>query len=179
MRSLVVFALALTFCAGCDYVVSKRPVGESPVALEESEWKGTWLHGDGPITVRIADAKEGRLEVAWVEEKEGALVLESVDAWLRESGEWIFASFAGIDGDLDQAGYLWGRLVREEDQLLLWWPRPEQFRRLVEEGLLPGKIEDGDVLLGDLEPEHLAIVTSEEHGMLFAWDEPMTFHRLR
>ena len=47
MRPSFCAALALLLCAGCDYVVSEKPVGESPVALEEAEWAGTWLHGDG------------------------------------------------------------------------------------------------------------------------------------
>lgn len=179
MRWNVGVALALLLGAGCDYVVSSKPVGESPLVLEESEWKGTWLHGDGPLTVRIAEAQEGRLEVAWIEEKDDALVLESVSAQLRTSGDWIFASFTGIDDELDKEGYLWGRLERDEDRLLLWWPRPERFRRLVEEGLLPGEVDDGDVVLGELGEQHLAIIGSEEHGVLFAWDEPMTFQRLR
>jgi hypothetical protein len=166
---------------GCDYVASTKPVGGAPLQVEESEWEGTWIHDDGPLTVRVVDAKQGRLEVGWIEEKEGRLVLETLDAHLRESSDWIIASFQGIDDDLVEEGgrYLWGRLVRDRDELFLWWPRPAEFRRLVEAGLLPGRIEDGDVVLDGLEAEHLSLIVSEDQGMLFEWDEPMAFRRFQ
>lgn len=161
--------------AGCDYVSSVHPVGDAPLTVDEAEWEGTWLHADGPLTVRVADGQQGLLEVAWVEEEDGAFVLESIDVHLRQFGDWTFASFSGVE---DAPDLLWSRLVRDEEQVFLWWPRPEEFKRLVEAGLLPGKIEDDNVELAQLEAEHLAIIVSEEHGMLFEWDDPMTFNRL-
>lgn len=167
-------ALAVTL-AGCDLVSSTHPVGR-PLGVEPADWEGTWVHGNGALTVRVADAERGLLEVAWVEEKEGAFVLETVDAHLGRFEDWTFASFAGVE---ETADFLWSRLARDGQELILWWPRPEELRRLVEEGQLPGKVENGDVRLGRLEADHLAILVSEEHGMLFDWDEPMTFRRLR
>jgi hypothetical protein len=165
--------------AGCDSVWSPIPLGEAPLQLEESEWKGTWLHADGALTVRVVDAGQGRIEVGSVEEKKGSLVLETVEIHLRKAGEWIIASFADVEDEAEGGAprYLWGRLERDGEQVFLWWPRPAEFRRLVEAGLLPGNVEGGDVILGTLEDEHLAVILSEEHGILFEWDAPMAFHR--
>ena len=178
MRAAELIAcIALTaLLAGCDYVASRHPVGSAPLALEGGEWKGTWLHDDGPLSVRVVDAERGLLEVAWVEEKDGELALESVDVFLRRHEDWIFASFAGIDED--EPNLVWSRLGREGDRVFLWWPRPEEFKRLVEGGLLPGTVDGDDVLLDRLGAGHLAIIASEEHGVLFARDEPMTFRHL-
>jgi hypothetical protein len=178
---LTACTVLVVILAGCDIVASTEPVGGEPLRVEESEWKGTWLQSDGPLTVRVVDPEQGRLEVGWIEERDGSLVLETVDAQLRKTEDWIIASFTGVDDDLVEGDdrYLWGRLVRDGDEVFLWWPRPAEFRRLVETGLLPGEIEDGDVVLAGLEAGHLAIIVSEDHGMLFEWDEPMAFHRLQ
>jgi len=162
---------------GCNHVASTHPVGGAPLRLEEGEWAGSWLHSDGSLVVRVADAEKGLLEVAWAEERDGEFVLESVDVYLRQFEDWTFASFAGVEDE--ESDLLWSRLGRDREQIFLWWPRPEEFKRLVEAGLLPGTVEDGDVLLERLETEHLAIIASEEHGVLFEWDEPMTFNRLK
>ncbi len=163
--------------AGCDHVSSKYPVGSSPLAVEEEDWQGTWLHADGAIILRVVDSELGLLEAAWVEEKGGEFVLETVRVHLRQHGGWTFASFAGVE---DLPDFLWSRLEREGRETFLWWPRPDEFQRLVEAGLLPGEVgEDSDVTLDRLGDEQLAILISEEDGVLFDWDEPMTFRRLQ
>ena len=172
-RIAVGAALALGL-VGCDLAISKHPLG-SPLAIEESEWEGTWLHGDGALTVRVLDAENGLLEVAWIEEEE-ELVLETVEVHLGGFEDWTFASFAGVE---DVSGFLWSRLGREGDEVILWWPRAEALARLVEAGLLPGAVEEGDVTLERLEAEHLAILVSEDRGVLYDWDAPMVFRRLR
>jgi len=53
---------------------------------------GTWLHQDHPVVIRVADPQQGQIEVAWVEEKQGALRLESYPIALRESGDWTSAT---------------------------------------------------------------------------------------
>jgi hypothetical protein len=47
----------------------------------------------------------------------------------------------------------------------------------LEEGKLPDKIEDSDVILGNLTSAHLKLITSETEGVLFEWDEPIIFRR--
>ncbi len=177
LARLIACAALVIGVLGCDLVASKHPVGGEPLSLDEAEWEGTWMHEDGPMTVRVANAENGLLEVAWVEERGGELVLESIDVYLRGFGDWTFASFAGVEDE--KSDLLWSRLGRDQEMVYLWWPRPEEFKLLVEEGLLPGTVEDDDVLLDRLQPEHLAVITSEDHGVLFEWDEPMTFWRLR
>ena len=125
--------------------------------------------------MRVVDDEQGLLEAGWVDEEDGELVLETVRIHLRQHGGWTFASFAGVE---DFPDYLWSRLGVDGRQVFLWWPRAEEFALLVEEGLLPGEVdEDGDVTLERLAGEQLAIVVSEPHGALFAWDEPMVFRR--
>lgn len=175
VRSLAACGALLVLLAGCDHVASTHPVGETPLPLEESDWQGVWVQTGGSLTVRIVDAEKGVLEAGWVEEKDDTFVLETVTGHLRTYQDWTFASFTGVE---DAPGFLWCRLELEDGQMILWWPRPGDLARLVEQGLLPGRVEDGDVMLERLGPEHLAILVGEEHGVLFQWDEPMVFRRL-
>jgi hypothetical protein len=170
--SFVVLALVAVM-AGCNYVATEQPIGKS-LEVEAAEWEGVWLNDDGSLTIRVADAEAGLLEVGWVEDKPDGFVLETIEVHLGRVGGRTFASFSGIEDTVD---YPWSLLGREQDEVYLWWPRAERFQGLVEEGLLPGKVEDGDVMLGPLTAEHLALLVSEEHGMLYAWDEPMVFRR--
>ena len=93
---------------------------------------------------------------------------------LLESGDWIFASIPDKD---NLKRYLWGRIKQDGQQVVVWVPDSEKFQALVEEGKLPGKIEDSDVILGNLTSDHLKLITSETEGVLFEWDEPIIFRR--
>ncbi len=45
--------------------------------------------------------------------------------------------------------------------------------------MLPGTVEEGgDVVLDQLGPQHLALIASEERGVLFEWEAPMILRRL-
>jgi hypothetical protein len=45
----------------------------------------------------------------------------------------------------------------------------------VKDGVFPGKIDGDDVILDELKPQHLKIITSGERGVLFEWDKPAVF----
>ena len=38
-----------------------------------------------------------------------------------------------------------------------------------------GKLDGDDVILDELKPQHLKIITSGERGVLFDWDKPLVF----
>lgn len=164
---------------GCDYVASSGPVGRQIVRAEPADWEGTWLGEDGALTVRVVDAERGHLEVGWVEAKPGGLVMESIEAHLRDHEGDGYVSVTGLEDQEELDGYLWLRLSREGEQLLLWLPNAESFRRLVEEGTLPGELREDGVVLGALEDAHLALIASDAHGVLFEWQEPMVLRRVR
>jgi hypothetical protein len=86
--------------------------------------------------VRVIDAGKGVLEVAWLEKKLDGLALESYKVYLRESGDWLFGNLENPDRPQH---YLWGRVKREEGQLILWIPDLSKFTDLVKKGVLPGK----------------------------------------
>ncbi len=179
MKTLRIAAAAalLPLLAACDLVLSTHPVGLEPLAIEAEEWEGTWTSDDGAFTVTVPEGTPGRVELAWIEEENGKPVLKTSPVHLRAADEWTFGSLP--NDEPENVRYLWGRLAKDGDKVLFWLPRAEKFQQLVEEGVLPGKIEEGgDVVLDKLEATHLALIASEERGVLFEWEAPMILRRL-
>jgi hypothetical protein len=168
--------LGLACLAGCTTVSSIEPMGERPKPVLEKEWEGTWLHQDQPVLVRVSDPEQGLIEVAWVEEKQGALRLESYRIALRESGDWTFGNVR----ETDQPGRsYWGVLRKEPAQLVLWTPDPERCATLVKGGVIPGTVEaGGDVILERLTPGQTLRTVSGDEGGCLRWTEPVVFFRL-
>jgi hypothetical protein len=178
MRSAGTLLISLLILAlsGCTAVYVAEPIGEKPCKIEAQEWEGTWLHKDGTLTMKVMDGEKGLLKIAWVEPKEETLALESLEVQLWESGSWVFANTK--EDSADEAGYLWARIKQDGKQVVIWLPDEAKFKVLVEQGKLPGRIErDGDVILDRLEPQHLSLITGEQEGVLFAWDQPVVLIR--
>lgn len=180
---------------GCQSVTSYQPVGTEPATLDPAEWDGRWLMMGDWVPVRVADAENGVIEFGppeEVEEEEAQPLRMSI----RSAGDWLFLNIsseeieklegggdpeAEPDEEKEPVTYLWGRVTNRENQVTFWLPDFEKFSDLVEAGALPGELpggEDGDkVILKELTPEHLEIVMSGEHGVLFKWDEPVALCR--
>ena len=171
-----VVALAMALSA-CTPVLVREPIGETPYPVRSEEWEGEWIQEDGLMIIRVADEGEGTLLVAGVEEKDDALRLETLKVTLRQSGGWVFASLRDETASPKEDEYVWGRVRKDDDLIVVWLPDADKFKRLIEEGILPGETGDG-VLLTDLKKEHYEIITSEAQGVLFEWDEPMILRRV-
>jgi hypothetical protein len=74
--------------------------------------------------------------------------------------------------------YTWVKVEKDGGQIVVWDPDLEKFRALVKEGKLPGKIDEKNVLLDALGPEHVQMVTSSEEGVLFDWQSPAVLIRV-
>lgn len=173
-RFLAVLGAALI--CGCAAVSSVEPVGERPKEISQNEWGGTWIHKNHAITIRVSDKQRGLLQVAWVEEKEGGLKLESYEVEIRESGEWLIGNVKEKQGS-DR--YYWALVQKDEGQIIVWTPDPAQFTKLVQTGVFRGKLEKGgSVVLEKFTPEHLKVVLSGDKGACFDWKKPVVFFRL-
>jgi len=167
-------AVSVLSFVGCNSVYCTKPVGEKAVSIEPGEWEGTWINSsmDNPVSIKVIDAKKGILKAMWIENAE----LESCEAYLLESGEWMFGS-TREDGKGNR--FIWGRIKKDEGQILVWVPAVSKISDLVKAGTLPGTIEDdGNVTLGALTAEHLRVIMSEDKGVLFEWTKPVVLIRL-
>ena len=176
IASIVIVILLLA--AGCRGVYATRPVGEKPLPLVAADWEGTWKNEDTTLKLAIQDAEKGVLDLSWMEGEPQKPSLEKSAAVLLQSGDRFFASMKDREHP-ERELYLWGRIKKDRDRLLIWAPDYERFKNLVEKGLLPGKAEDDAVILGDLKPEHYAIISSDSNGVLYDWENPIVLIRSR
>ena len=184
--------MAVLLLCGCGVVVSPRPIGDSPLNIQEqiSEWEGIWLSSEGAVAIKVADATNGIIEYSFGGTNQGGGNFESGSVLLREGGGWTFANYEVVDGT-NSLGYLWGKIAKSPRQILLWPPDSEKIEALVESGQLPGTIEypkdkrtgqpvkgplslGKAITLGDLTSEHLQVITSETNGPMINWQNPMT-----
>jgi len=169
-------AVCIICMSGCAAVYSTQPVGLKPHVITPADWEGTWLHRDGAITIMVVDAAQGLLQVGWVEKKQDSLSCEQKKIHLMEYGSWIFGSIE----DSDRPGhYVWGRVSREGEQVLVWTPDLKKITGLVKKRKLPGRVEKGgDVILGTMTEKQLKRITAASKDVLFDWDEPLTLIRI-
>jgi hypothetical protein len=164
-RILLLLVLCLLALAGC-VVEGQEPVGEAPASINPQEWEGTWVSHEsdaGTRVLQIVDAPQGILLMKmkqWNKEKKQEEDSLSYELFLRQSGDWLFASWKEADAPTFA---WWGRIENRamEDRgrvLLLWLPNSGKIISLVKEGLLPGQLvgEEGKerLVLGQLMPEH-------------------------
>jgi len=185
MKVVIRVLLACSFfqLAACSVVYSVNPVGENPVQLDAQQWDGDWRGTEGVMKIKVKDAEAGILQVAWIEDME----LQQFDVYLMESNGWQFFNVKDEEDENDASdGYVWGRIRYHENTILLWDPDIRKFRSLVRDGTLPGearksgkdKQNESDVVLEKLTQAHLLLITSEEKGVLFDWDEPLVLLKI-
>jgi len=188
-RHLILFypLILLVILASCTTVTVNKPVGEIPLKLDADEWEGSWgKMNDGEwidisrpeeivgLPTKVMAGDEGILQFTEIEKGEE----RTFNIFLHRSGKWSFLSIKPADQE-DDEDYLWGRMKKEKNLVMIWLPDPEKFAALVKDGTLPGKVsKGGDVSLVDLNKEHYEMFSKEEFGLLFVWDEPMIYYRL-
>jgi hypothetical protein len=155
-------------------------MGEKEVELTAEEWNGTWLTPEGGVFIlAVTDSQQGLLDVTWIDEEKEEPVLGRGKAFVRESSGWLFLSIGEESEDHPAPKkYLWVRLEKNGDVLIVWEPDTKKFARLVNDGLLPGTMDSGNVHLGELEMQHYELITSEQRGVLLKWDQPLVFQRV-
>lgn len=177
MTRILVLTLIGLSVVGCNAVYTRQPVGEKPMSLTATveEWEGTWLVSDGAVTVKVKDASQGVLSIGWFEEQGNTLKQHTEDVYLRDAGDWSFASLR----DQDKPGlYVWGRIKKNNRQIFVWSPDSQKLSELVKAGTLPGTMQEGDLLLGNLGARELQILSSETHGVLFEWSDPLVLTKI-
>ncbi len=171
------FLLFVTF--SCEAVFTSHPIGKKIVKLNGEDWEGTWLHKEGSLVTKVFDSEKGILTISWIEPKGQEFKHVTEEVYIRESGELMFWSmkdkFQSIGGKSgsQKDRYIWGKIQKDGRQIIVWRPDIDYFKQLVNNGELPGKIDDGSVFLDDLKPEQLKIFKSETEGLLYNREEPV------
>jgi len=166
-------AIALLALGGCESVYAPQPMGDTAVVLDDS-WSGTWLVEGGALTTQVRDAKNGLLQVGWIETGPEGIELELLDGTVRSGAGLLF--FSTRDKETEH-GYQWVFIDRDAGRVRAWYPDPAAFVAAVERGEIPGKAFEGSVVLGELTDDHLARIADPSSGLL-EWREPLVLLRV-
>jgi hypothetical protein len=175
--SCILAISSLLLVSACETVHVRSPIGSEPHSVDADDWNGTWILGNGDTCkLQVLDEEGGVLEMGFIEEKSDRLEPTVLKIWLREHGEWTFASFE----DPNHPGlHAWLRVWREEQQLILWIPDADRFASRVRDGDLPGTVDlEGDVVLDALDSGRLDAITTDLALGLFYWDQPLAMIRI-
>ena len=180
MKRNIIYILCTLFAlCSCTMVASRIPIGEAPVVLDAKEWDGTWFNPGGDYCVmKVKNEKEGVLRLSWFE-NDKEMTYKSGDVFIKKSGNWLFASIKADDEkDATETVYAWAIIKKNKKIILIWLPNEERFKKLIEAKTLPGVVKKDMIVLGDLKPEHMKIIVSEERSLLFDWEDPLVLIKL-
>jgi hypothetical protein len=169
---------ALLLVTGCSAVYTRQPLGSTPadIAAESAAWEGTWMCNDGAVTVHVVDASNGLLTIAWDETHSEGIRHKSADLILRSHSGMTYVSTLSDDKTL--AGlYSWARIKRDDRSAVVWLPDIPAFRKLVDDGTLPGDSNGDNVILGELDTNHVALICTDDPRLL-RWNEPLMFWKV-
>ena len=103
------------------------------------------------------------------------------------AGSWLSDDATvttNVHDDQTKHGYHWFLVEKKSDRLVLvWGPDAEQFVTAISEEKLPGTVlkpddpNSDDVVLGELEPEHLDRIIDPASGLV-DWKDPLVLVRV-
>ncbi|MEN8165774.1 MAG: hypothetical protein ABFS37_16715 [Acidobacteriota bacterium] len=177
-QTLIRAAATLALCTviGCSTVTSVNPIGRPLVTDLSAELTGTWMGAEGnQLQIHCDSAGDLTYAVTEWKEDQGAFVLETGDGLLTSIGDRVF--FNDLE---DQAGepskYSFLLLRVMDGQLIVWLPNVDAFRKLVEEKVLVGDIEEdsqaSNVVLTGSSEEIAKTLETLDLAELFDWSEP-------
>ena len=174
LKSMFVLILTIIFLAGCESVMTTRPMGETVVQLSPEHWQGTWLHYEFVVTTTVLDKENGLLQASWIERGEDGVDMEVAKGTVRATGDMTF--FVTEDENQKEL-FHWARVKKGDNYLIMWSPNVEQFKILIKGGELPGKVTEDSVVLDELEPEAIEMIDDPSANLL-KWKEPDVFVRI-
>lgn len=162
--------------SGCASVYMSAPAGSKPHALQAAHWNGVWATEDGWCQLRVADAANGRLELSEIKVRDDLPRLETSHYLIREAGNLLFAN---LQCEEERSGqYIWFRIRRDADHILVWWPDPKKVGQLVRAGKLEGRIDKEDVFLQPLGDEVLQRLITTDPGSILDDKAPGVLRRV-
>ena len=175
LRSVFALIPAIIFLAGCESVLTTQPMGETAVQLSPEQWQGTWLHHETVVTITVLDKDNGLLQASWIEQQQDGIDLEVTKGAVRATGDMTFF----VTEDENQKGlFHWAIVKKGKNHLIMWTPNVEQFKVLIKDGKLPGKVTEDGVVLDKLKPEIIEMIDDPSANLL-QWKEPDVFVRIR
>ena len=162
---LILLGIIFTSC-----VYTKFPIGIQNCKIVSQDWEGIWVNQEVALYIKVSDSKNGVLDVAWIELDNQHFKLETMKVYLKKYKNWLFANVK----DKEEKGlYLWAKIDKKDNLILIWLPNLDKFKKLVKNKILPGSISKYDVTLDKFTLKDYELLTSDNYGCLFEWQEPI------
>jgi len=176
IRSLTAIAI-LAALGGCYGVSSDQPVGAEQHRLDAGEWEGTWLHGEGVVTVAVTRAEAGQLEIGWLEKKHGKLSPEVYEVEIRRSGRQLYGN---VRDPRHPGAFLWAPIDKHRNEVVIWVPDRERIMEMVKTHQIGGRpgANGEDVLLTGFKEDVLATLMRDSRSEVLDVRNPRVFRRL-
>lgn len=173
MRTLFAMLLVVLL-SGCRAVVSPTPFGLEPAHIDVEALTGIWEgEDDEEIIIAVHDESKGLVDVSFREPSDaGQPAWRTVRVHFMRGNEWHFLSMPRCEEGSSRKGYVFACYKFTPGRIIVWGPDIDRFEGLVRDGKIAGRIENGDVFIGEVTPELIDIIESEKYGVLFDWREP-------
>jgi hypothetical protein len=173
-KSVFVLIPVILFLEGCESVLTTQPIGDKVVQLSPEQWQGTWLHHEVVVTTSVLNKDTGLLQASWIERLEDGSDMKIFTGTVRTTGDMTFI----VTKDENQKElFHWARVEKGENYLIMWSPNVEQFKALIKDGKLPGKVTEDGMLLGELKLETIEMIDDPSTNLL-NWKDPNIFIRI-
>lgn len=184
-----VIILMLLLISGCSVVVSKQPIGLKDHKIEVEAWAGQWMSEGTASSLRVLNADNGLVQLAWVEWKKDKPVLETMTCRILEGRKWLYANVLEITGEEGVDGYYyWARIKKDKNQIVIWPPLPAAFQAAAEESKIKAILEDRKksadgktraetIKLTDA-PANIVDLVEGAGATYFDWENPIVLIRL-
>ncbi len=130
----------LIFITGCNSVFTTHPMGDSPLKINAVDWDGTWINKGGSVVVKVTNPEKGHLIAALIKSSKDDLILEKYDIEIRGSNDFVLINIKNKE-EKDKDLYIWGKIKKRGEEIVIWGTDTGKFRDLVNAGKLPGKIK--------------------------------------
>lgn len=120
--------------ASCESVLTTVPIGDAVVQLSPERWQVTWLHHEVIVTTTVLDKDNGLLQASWIERREDGIGMEVAKGTVRAGGD---KTFLVTRDENHKELFLWARVKKGDNYLIMWSPNVEQFKILIRNGKLP------------------------------------------
>ncbi len=192
-KTILVSLIAIVLLTSCATVVSKHPVGISKYNISTNDWNGTWLSHNGIINIKVIDKNNGIIQLALIEYKNDKFKLETVTIQILKGKQWLYANILEMENKKANEEFFWGKIKKQENQIVFWLPSTESFTKAAESEKLHAIIDKSEPItngreivqemgLGEVklldDPEKIIDLIENKGSSFFYWENPIVLIKL-
>ena len=188
MKNYITLLITVILLSGCTSVISKQPVGTSKHTVQAEDWDGTWIHEKTAINIKVIKESPGTIKLAWIEEKDEDFHIETMTCEILESKSNHYINCLNLPGENLDGYYIWGKVINNDDRIIIWPPSFEAFLTAHKNNLLISDLEESSqdenghyrfrqIKIND-DPGHVVQLIENDPGKFFDWENPIILTKL-